>query len=116
MKINIRVWADGAFTDREVDALPAGVPGLAVHRAHEGGGMVISHIKTGAALAAFPGDVFDCAEALGNLGDWQETPDAATRAAAAGIIRGYDAFVDQVPAPHAVLAAEHERIGVPGAA
>ena len=43
MKIIIRVWDDGVFTDREVDALPAGVPGLAVHRAHEGGGMVISH-------------------------------------------------------------------------
>jgi hypothetical protein len=116
MKITIRAWDDGVFTDREVDALPAGVPGLAVHRAHEGGGMVISHIKTGMIVAAFPCEVFDCAAGLGELGDWQEMPDPAARAAAAEIIAGYDALVEQPDAPQTVIAAELERAGMTGAA
>jgi len=117
MKITIRVLDDGEFADREVDALPAGVPGLAVHRAHEGGGLVISHVKTGMIIAEFPCDAFDCAEKLGRLGDWEETPGLGTFAAAAvGIIDGYDALVDQAPAPHAVVAAEYERAGMTGAA
>jgi hypothetical protein len=115
MKIKIRVLRDGAFTDQEVDALPAGVPGLAVHRAHKGGDMVISHIKTGTIVAGFPCDVFDCAAEIGEGGDWQGTPDQATVAAATEIIAGYGAFVDQAPAPPAVIAAERERTGMPGA-
>ncbi len=109
MKVKIRVWDGTDFTDREVDALPTGTPGLVIHRAVDGTGLVLSHEGTGLRAAVFPDDIFWCAEALGELGDWTANPDPDRLARAYAIIASYEAFPGPCSAPQEASEAEWAR-------
>ena len=78
MKITIRWWNGSEFADREMDAVPCGVPGLAIHAAPDADGWVITHIASGCRAAWFPDAspewVLACAQELGTLGDWTASP------------------------------------------
>jgi hypothetical protein len=73
VKIAIKYY--GAPSARvTVDALPCGVPGLAIHARHKAPGWAITHIRSGLGVALFsasdPEAVLAAAQALAPLADW----------------------------------------------
>jgi hypothetical protein len=113
VKIKIRAWDGKEFIDREVDALPTETPGLVIHRAVEGVGLVLSHVGTGLQAAVFPDDIFWCAQALGELGDWTTNPDRDLIARAWPVIDAYKAAPVPCIAPQDASAAEWAKAGLP---
>jgi hypothetical protein len=77
----------GVFT---VDALPCGVPGLMIHAATGAGGWVITHARSGYAVAWFPEadpeSVLGAAPAIGPLADWTASGSDVARVDTAGEI------------------------------
>lgn len=116
MKATIRAWTGTEFVDREVDALECGVPGLFIHRSLDGDGLMLTHAASGLAAACFPGDVFWCAEALGELGDWSGAPDKELLLKAKKVIEAYDTLPGPSPVPQAAKETEWARSGVPSLA
>lgn len=111
-KATIRDWNGTEYVDKLVDAMPTGTPGLVVHRG-EYGGFVLSHASSGLRAADFRSDIFDCAEALGELGDWTAMPDRELLAKAGQCIAAYDALPAGTNAPRTAQEAELARQGLP---
>jgi hypothetical protein len=112
VKITIRIWTGEQYADQEVDAVPTGTPGLVIHRAFEGTGLVLTQVSTGLKTAVFPDDIGRLARELGELGDWTAAPDKALLARAWGIVDSYNALPAAAPAPREAAAAEWARSGI----
>jgi hypothetical protein len=113
VKIRIRIWDGTEFADQEIDALPTETPGLVIHRAFDGVGLVLSHEGTGLKTAVFPDEIFWCAQALGELGDWTAEPDKELIARARDVISAYKAVPGNCSAPQEAIVAEWARAGMP---
>lgn len=115
MKIVIRQWNGREIGDMVVDAVPCGVPGLAVHAAVRASGWVVTHVPSGCRVAWFPDAspeyVLACAQALGELGDWTAGfPAPRLAGQALGVIGEFGAITGRSPVPRDILAAEIIRI------